>query len=75
MRIRHGTWMDRYAMVAHCVSAVCASLGSPCVRVRAGVFAGIPVIWELEGMVNILSPSLPISIVFFLNFALLNHAP
>jgi len=35
--------------VAHCVSAVCASLGSPCVRVRAGVFAGIPVIWELEG--------------------------
>ena len=40
-------------MVAHCVSAVCASLGSPCARVRAGIFAGIPVIWVLEGVTQL----------------------
>ena len=34
---------------ALCQCCLRLSLGSPCVRVRAGVFAGIPVIWELEG--------------------------
>ena len=40
VRIHHGTGTYVYAMVAHCVSAICASLGSPYVRVRAGVSQG-----------------------------------
>ena len=35
--IHQGTGTERYAMVAHGVCAVCASLGSSYVRVRAGV--------------------------------------
>ncbi len=44
VRIHQGTATDRYVMVAHGVCAVCASLGSSCVHVRAGFSQGFPVI-------------------------------